>query len=182
MTEPGSDRAFSSFAVVVAGPSGSGKSTVGRILAERLGAEWIEGDDLHPLGNLAKMAIGLPLEDADRAPWLAAIGSSLDERMRMERSCVVSCSALRRRYRDVLRAGRPRLWLAMLVVSPAELENRLARRKEHFMPAALLASQLADLEPVQVDEPRAFAIPAEGPLTEIAEGLLARLIERLREG
>ena len=139
--------------VVVMGVSGSGKSTVARALAERLGCELLEGDDLHPPANVAAMAAGRPLTDADRRPWLDAIGSWMDRRAAEGVGAVVTCSALRRSYRDRLRHGRPHVTFCHLTVDPAVLERRMTSRSGHFMPASLLPSQLATLEPLGPDQP-----------------------------
>ena len=133
--------------VVVMGVSGTGKSTVGRLLAERLGAVFVEGDDLHPAANVASMRAGIPLTDEQRAPWLEAVRDAMDGP-----GTVVACSALRRRYRDVLRGADGRVRFVHLVVAPDELARRLGQRAGHFMPASLLASQLATLEPLEPDE------------------------------
>jgi len=137
--------------LVVMGVSGSGKSTVGRLLAERLGAAFLEADELHAPESLAKMRAGTPLDDADRAPWLRRVAEAAGAQ---PGRVVVACSALRRSYRDLLRAGtgRPTAFLA-LEGPPALVAERLAARRGHFMPAGLLASQLATLEPLGADEP-----------------------------
>ena len=140
-------------AVVVAGVSGSGKSTVGRLLAARLGWAYIDGDELHPAANIAKMAAGIPLTDADRRPWLAAIEAWLDTRRAAGQRAVVACSALKRDYRRTLAHGRPGLRIALLNGPREVIATRLAARTGHFMPAALLDSQLTDLQQPTPDEP-----------------------------
>ena len=135
--------------VVVMGVSGCGKSTVGRLLAQRLGVAFIEGDELHPPRNVALMASGTPLNDEDRVDWLAAVGSTL---AREQGGAVASCSALRRRYRDQLRQSVPDLVFIHLHGSRELLAQRLAQRKGHYMPASLLDSQLQTLEPPAVEE------------------------------
>ncbi len=130
------------------GVSGTGKSTVGRLVAEQLGRPLVEGDDLHPPANIAKMRAGLPLTDEDRGPWLRAVRDA----MNAGGSTVVACSALRHSYRDILRTAEGRVRFALLVVTPDELAARLVARTDHFMPASLLASQLAALEHLQPDE------------------------------
>lgn len=139
--------------LVVAGVSGSGKSTVARAVAERTGWAFAEGDDLHPEANRRKMAAGIPLDDADRLPWLRRIADWIGERERAGRSGVVSCSALRRRYRDLLRDGHSSVRFALLLADPDVLDARLRARSGHFMPASLLGSQLATLDPLEADEP-----------------------------
>ncbi|WP_029260553.1 MULTISPECIES: gluconokinase [unclassified Microbacterium] len=134
--------------VVVMGPSGSGKSTVGAFLAESLGARFIDGDDLHPAANVRKMAAGVPLDDTDRLPWLRLVGETLQSEDRV----VVACSALKRVYRDVIRTGAPETFFAELAIGRAVLEERVRLRADHFMPAALLDSQLQTLESLEADE------------------------------
>ncbi|MGD9484414.1 gluconokinase [Streptomyces sp. TRM70308] len=132
------------------GVSGSGKTTVGERLAARLSVPYAEADDFHPPGNVAKMAAGTPLDDADRAPWLDAIAAWLAEHA--GRGGVVTCSALKRRYRDRLREAAPRLFFVHLDGSPELIAERLAGRSGHFMPPALLRSQLEALERLDADE------------------------------
>ncbi|MBO1766057.1 gluconokinase [Allobranchiibius sp. GilTou38] len=139
--------------VIVMGVSGSGKTTIATALATRLGWDFAEGDDFHPEANVEKMAHGVPLTDEDRWPWLRAIGAWMDEHAREGRSAVVTCSALKRAYRDLLREGRDRVRFCCIDVPVEELERRLAVRTGHYMPASLLPSQLATLEALQPDEP-----------------------------
>jgi gluconokinase len=158
--------------IVVMGVSGSGKSTVGGLLAERLGVPYAEADDFHPAANIAKMSAGHPLDDADRAPWLDAIAEWIAGRG--DHGGVVSCSALRRRYRDRLRADAPELFFVHLD-GPAELiAARLAARMQHFMPSGLLESQLDALEPLAPDEAGAV-VPIDGGTQQITERALAAL-------
>lgn len=147
--------------IVVMGVSGSGKSTFGAALARALDAPFREGDDLHPAANVAKMAAGAPLDDHDRAPWLVAVGAWLASHG--ETGGVVSCSALRRAYRDRLRAACPALKIIMLDADGATLRARLALRRGHFMPPSLLDSQVATLEPPGPDE-NALVLDATAPL------------------
>lgn len=137
-------------AVVVMGVAGCGKSTVAALLAERLGWDLLEGDALHPVANVERMGAGIPLTDADRAPWLDAVAAWMDERLAAGRSVVVACSALARRYRDVLR--RNEVVFLHLTGSPELLAERLASREHHFMKAGMLQSQLDLLEPPAADE------------------------------
>ena len=138
--------------VVVAGASGSGKSKVGTALADELGVPYADGDDFHTEGNRAKMRAGTPLSDDDRGPWLDAIGGWLADH-RPGGGAVVSCSALRRSYRDQLRSRAPGAVFCQLLGTQETLAARLNARDGHFMPASLLASQLAALEPLAPDEP-----------------------------
>ena len=132
--------------LLVCGVSGSGKTTIGTLLAQRLGWAYAEADAFHPAANVAKMASGLPLNDADREPWLAAIGVFIDEATAVERSAVVTCSALKRAYRDKLRSGRPNVRFVFLDAPYDVVSQRLAKRAGHFFPPELLASQYRDLE------------------------------------
>lgn len=138
--------------VVVAGVSGSGKTTVGTLLAERLGWIFADGDGFHPAASVARMRAGVPLTDADRGPWLAAIAAWMDQQIAAGRSAVIACSALRRAYRARLLAGRPAARMVFLLISRDEGETRLTTRPGHFFPAALLDSQLEALELPQPDE------------------------------
>jgi carbohydrate kinase (thermoresistant glucokinase family) len=141
--------------IVLMGVSGCGKSTVGGVLAGRLGWPLAEGDDLHPAENVAKMAAGHPLDDDDRRPWLQRIRAWIDERIEAGESGLVTCSALKRRYRDVLRGPDPDGGDVVFVYLHGTREQLLARltaRQGHFMPVSLLDSQLADLEPPEPDE------------------------------
>ena len=137
-----------SLRIVVMGPSGCGKSTVGSALAESLGARFVDGDDLHPAANVEKMSAGIPLDDEDREPWLRTVGETLQGEERI----VVACSALRRAYRDAIRAVATDAFFAELVVDRDLLAERLTSRPDHFMPASLLDSQLQTLESLGEDE------------------------------
>ena len=133
-------------AIVVMGVAGSGKTTIGAALAERLGAAFVEGDRLHPAANVAKMAAGTPLTDADRWPWLDAVGDEV-ARLRGEGPVVAACSALKRVYRDRLRDRAGDLLFVFPDVPRELLAKRLQSRRGHFFPASLLDNQLATLEP-----------------------------------
>ncbi len=144
------------------GVSGSGKTTVGRLLAEQLGWTFVEGDDFHPPANVAKMQRGDPLTDADRAPWLHRLRDEIDALVAAGQSAVVTCSALKRAYRDVLARGRPEVRFVWLTAPPAVIRDRLAHRVGHYMPPVLLASQLEALEaPDQVPAVDARRSPPE---------------------
>ncbi len=155
--------------IVVMGVAGCGKSTVGKALAERLGLPYAEADDFHPAANVAKMHSGVPLTDEDRAPWLAAIASSLGAG-----DVVVSCSALKRVYRDVLRGGNADVFFVHLVLTPEAATARVSGRAGHFMPSTLVASQFAILEPLQPDE-NGVGVDAMLPLDKIVEKAISRL-------
>ncbi|HET7268640.1 MAG TPA: gluconokinase [Oleiagrimonas sp.] len=139
--------------VVVMGASGCGKSTIGAQLASKLGVAFVDGDDLHSAQNVAKMAAGHALTDTDRWPWLARVGQTLHAAR--DSGLVVACSALKRAYRDAILEQAPGTWFALLDVPRDVLVERLERRTDHFMPAALLDSQLSTLEPLAPDEPGA---------------------------
>jgi gluconokinase len=141
-----------SLIIVVAGVSGSGKSTVAAMLAARLGYEYADGDSFHPAANVAKMSAGIPLDDADRQPWLDAIGHWMDERIAAGRPGIMTCSALHRAYRQALLRGRPQARLVFLDVSRPVAAARLEARRGHFFPPGLLDTQFSDLEPPGPDE------------------------------
>ncbi|WP_327182164.1 gluconokinase [Streptomyces sp. NBC_01334] len=136
--------------VVVMGVAGTGKTTIGPLLAARSGVPYAEGDDFHPQANIDKMSAGTPLDDDDRWPWLDAIGGWAESRAGL--GGVVSCSALKRSYRDRLRATAPGVVFVHLAGDRALIEDRMAHRQGHFMPTALLDSQFATLQPLQADE------------------------------
>jgi carbohydrate kinase (thermoresistant glucokinase family) len=160
--------------VVVMGVSGSGKSTVGEALAQRLGWVFEDGDRLHPPENIAKMHSGQPLDDADRAPWLAAVAARIDRWRAAGDSAVITCSALKRRYRAVIVGNRPEVRLVFLYGTPELLAERLAHRTGHFMPATLLESQFAALEPPGVDE-HPIAVSVAAPVDRIVRQIVAPL-------
>lgn len=151
--------------VVVMGVSGCGKSTLGKQLALALGMRFVEGDSLHPPRNVARMAEGTPLTDADRVDWLAAVAALLAGSTRT----VVSCSALKRSYRDRLRAAASNLCFVHLHGERAELERRMAQRSGHYMPASLLQSQLDTLEPPGADESAVTLDIAQPPDVLVAQ-------------
>ncbi|MEJ0064453.1 MAG: gluconokinase [Caulobacteraceae bacterium] len=139
--------------LVVMGVSGVGKTTLGEAIAKRLEWAFIDGDALHPAANIAKMKAGVPLTDADRAPWLDAVAAWIDRQQAEGKPGVVTCSALKRAYRDRLDAGRPQVRFVYIKLDEADVAERLAHRKGHFFAPTLLASQFADLEPPAADEP-----------------------------
>jgi gluconokinase len=161
--------------LIVAGVAGCGKTTVGELVAKRLGWTFADGDDFHPEASIAKMQAGLPLTDADREPWLDAIGAWIDERIRLGQSAVVACSALKRSYREKLLAGRDQVRMAWLSVSWQDDEERVLARKGHFFTEPLLASQFAIQEPPR-DEDRVYVITSEGrPADQVAAAIIERL-------
>ena len=153
-------RLASEMILMVAGVSGSGKTTVGALLAGRLGWQFADADAFHSAANVAKMRAGIPLTDADRRPWLHAITAWMDERIARGESAVITCSALKRAYRDALLGGRPQARMIFLSVDREEAARRLAARHGHFFPAGLLNSQFDALEPPQPGEPGVTVVPS----------------------
>ena len=152
------------------GVTGSGKSTLGRVLAQALHCPFVEGDTLHPSANIAKMSAGIPLDDADRIPFLENVARVIAAR---SGPLVISCSALKRAYRDLLRRADPQLLFVHPRLSRAQLQVRLQQRRDHFMPAALLESQLRDLEPPGPDE-RFIELDGTEPLERQLAATLAQ--------
>ncbi len=155
--------------VVVMGVAGSGKSTVGRMLADRLGWSFAEADDFHPADNVAKMTAGVPLDDEDRWPWLQLILEWIDAH---PSSAIVTCSALRRSYRDVLRTSSADVWFLHLDGTVEDLSSRLMTRTDHFMSAAMLQSQLAALERLEDDEEDGAVVPITGSALHVTDAAL----------
>ncbi|KQX11290.1 gluconate kinase [Streptomyces sp. Root431] len=158
--------------VVVMGVAGTGKTTIGPLVAEALAFPYAEGDDFHPAANVAKMSAGVPLDDTDREPWLDAIGAWAHDRAGL--GGVVSSSALKRAYRDRLRAAAPGVVFLHLTGDRELIEGRMAARKGHFMPTALLDSQFATLQPLQDDE-AGVAVDVSGTPEEIASRAVVAL-------
>ena len=156
------------------GVSGVGKTTVAKGISTILGWTFAEGDAFHPEANVAKMASGQPLTDDDRWPWLRSIGDWMSEEIAAGRSSVVTCSALRRVYRDLLREGRPEVVFCHLVAGEDLIGERMVRRTDHYMPASLLPSQLATLEPLEPDEP-GVVVSVDGEAAEVIARALAAL-------
>jgi gluconokinase len=152
--------------VVVMGVSGSGKTTVAKGIAVSMHWIFAEGDAFHPEANVEKMHSGIPLTDEDRWPWLRLIGDWMSEQERAGVSSVVTCSALRRVYRDLLREGRPAVRFCHVTAPEAAIAGRLEHRQDHYMPPSLLASQFATLEPLEPDEP-GVTVSGEGAQTEV---------------
>jgi gluconokinase len=161
---------------VVMGVSGSGKTTVAALLAAALGCQFQEGDELHPRENVEKMAGGAPLTDADRMPWLHKIAEAIDSWRAQGESGVLTCSALKRSYRDIIIGDRPDVTLVYLKGSYDLIRGRMAAREEHFMPDALLDSQFAALEEPTPDE-HPITVDVGGRPAEIAEEIVRRLID-----
>jgi gluconokinase len=157
--------------IVVMGVSGAGKSSVGRALAERLGWTFHDADDLHPPGNIDKMRRGLSLDDADRAPWLDRVRQAIAADAAAGRDAVVACSALKARYREALDTGIPGVRWVHLTAPADVLRDRLTSRHGHYMPAALLDSQLRDLEPPA----GALVLDARLPVGALVERIVASL-------
>jgi gluconokinase len=172
--EARADAAPSGFAVVVMGVSGCGKSTVGRLVAKRLGATFLDADDFHPPANVERMRAGVPLTDADRAGWLDALAARLESAGQAGEATVLACSALKRSYRDALRRAAPELALVHLAGSPSLLAERIAARPGHYMPPSLLPSQLALLEAPGSDE-RAITLDVQAPTDELVAAILRTL-------
>ena len=163
--------------VVVMGVSGSGKTTIAALLAGKLGCQFQEGDELHPKENVEKMRNGIPLTDADRMPWLRKIAEEIDG-WRARRECgVLTCSALKRAYRDIIIGDRPDVTLVYLRGSYELIRQRLAARHEHFMPLALLDSQFATLEEPTPDE-HPIVVDVGGRPAEIADEIVRQLKAR----
>jgi gluconokinase len=163
--------------IVVMGVSGSGKSTVGAALAQRLRVPFGDGDDLHPPANVAKMTAGQPLDDDDRYPWLEAIGEWLADH---HDGGVMSCSALKRKYRDQLRRHCADVEFLHLSGSPEVIGKRQASRPGHFMPASLLQSQFATLEPLEPDE-HGIVIDVDQDIDAIVDDYVALSATRTTE-
>ena len=158
---------------VVMGVSGSGKSLIGAALASALGVDFVEGDEYHSAENVKRMSSGIALTDEDRAEWLHSLAARLCEAKEADTGLVMSCSALKRTYRDILRTGTGQLRFVFLKGERALIAERLAGRRSHFMPPALLESQFAALEEPSPDEHAWFCDIRQSP-QEIVAGLVAR--------
>jgi gluconokinase len=161
-------------AVVVIGVSGSGKSTVAAGLVQRLGWDFAEGDEFHPPENVEKMRAGIPLTDDDRWPWLRRLADWMGEHERAGTDCIVTCSALKRSYRDLLCDGHPSVWFAHVTADPDLIRDRMSSRTGHYMPVSLLDSQLALLEPLADDEP-GVRVSGAGESDAVVDDVLAAL-------
>jgi gluconokinase len=160
--------------VIVMGVAGSGKTIVGALLSGKLGWTYAEADTFHPAANVAKMAAGHPLDDADRLPWLEAIGTWIDERHAADEPGIVSCSGLKRSYRDLLRDGRPEVRVVFLDGSREVIHQRLVARHGHYMKPEMLDSQFADLEPPTSDE-HVLSISVENTPADIVDTIIREL-------
>jgi carbohydrate kinase (thermoresistant glucokinase family) len=160
--------------LVVMGVSGSGKSTVAGALADRLGWALAEGDDFHSPENVAKMHAGTPLTDADRGPWLKSIAAWIETRLKAGQSGIITCSALKHAYRDLLGGGRPGVLFVYLKGSPSVMAEHLAGRRGHFMPASLLASQFETLEEPAADEP-VLTVDVDQPVEAIVDEIVRQI-------
>ncbi|MFH5926639.1 gluconokinase [Roseomonas xinghualingensis] len=163
--------------VIVMGVSGSGKTTAAKLLAAELGWEFREGDDLHPPANVERMRTGIPLIDEDRWPWLHRIAAVVDDWLERGVSGVLTCSALKRSYRDMIIGPRPNIRLVHIQGGASLLSPRLASRQGHYMPSSLLASQFATLEPPGEDE-HPITLSADQP----PERIVAAIIQALAQG
>jgi len=160
--------------VLVAGVAGCGKTTVGMVLADRLSWRFADADSFHPAANIAKMRSGIPLTDADRVPWLAAIDAWMDEQIAAGDGAVAGCSALKQCYRDELLTGRPAVRMAFLRISRNLAHARLAARHGHFFTVRLLDSQFAELEP-PAESPQLLMLDAALPPDRLAGQIIDRL-------
>lgn len=166
--------------IIVMGVTGSGKTTVGALLAGRLGARFLDGDDYHPPENVAKMSAGTPLTDEDRWPWLSRLSAALDEAVTETGRVVLACSALRRVYRDHLTEGCASAPLFLHLSGARDLIHaRMAARREHYMPTALLDSQLATLEAIDPAE-NALVLEIDAPADQIVERILRGGVRQMR--
>ncbi len=160
--------------VVVMGVSGSGKTTIGTLVAHELGVEFIDGDSLHPIENVQKMASGTPLNDDDRWPWLEIVGQRLHEHGQQQQGLVIACSALKRVYRERIRSQAPGALFLHLDGSLEVLTGRLEGRSGHFMPPTLLQSQLDTLEPLEVEE-GGYKLNIDQPVEDMVNEAVSKL-------
>jgi gluconokinase len=167
-------------ALIVMGVSGSGKSTIAAELAKQLSWTFEDGDRFHPASNVAKMSAGHPLTDEDRWPWLQAIADEIDRVCKADGHVVIACSALKRAYRNILVHGRDDVRIVFLEGSQALIADRLAKRKNHFMPPGLLDSQFKTLEPPQADE-HPFTVSIDAPVETIVNNIVAQVATQSTE-
>lgn len=160
--------------IVVMGVSGTGKTSIAHALRDQLGWSFVEGDDLHPAENIQKMSAGIPLTDEDRAPWLARIATWIKDADDRGEHTIVTCSALKRTYRDVLREAAPGVLFVHLTGPRETIAERMKHREGHFMPTSLLDSQFAILEPLEADE-AGVLVDISGTPEQVATAALAAL-------
>lgn len=160
--------------VVVMGVSGSGKTTIGTLVAHELGVDFVDGDSLHPIENVQKMASGTPLDDDDRWPWLEIVGRTLHEHGERREGLVVACSALKRVYRERIRSQAPSALFLHLDGTVEVLTRRIEGRSGHFMPAALLESQIETLEPLAQEE-GGYVLNIDQPVADMVDDAVTRL-------
>lgn len=169
-----STREAQTLCLVVMGVSGVGKSTTAECLADRLGWKLAEGDEFHPQANIDKMSAGIPLNDEDRGPWLTALRDWISAQAAAGVCTVVTCSALKRRYRELLSGASCRVCFVHLVAEADDIAARMSQRRGHYMPGSLLGSQFADLEPLGSDED-GLAVTVDQPPAELVERALVEL-------
>ena len=160
--------------VVVMGVSGSGKTTIGTLVAHELGVDFVDGDSLHPLENVQKMASGTPLDDDDRWPWLETVGRTLQQCGERREGMVIACSALKRTYRERIRSQAPSALFLHLDGSVTVLTRRIEGRSGHFMPASLLQSQLETLEPLAQEE-GGYRLDIDQPVPDMVDEAVTTL-------
>ena len=163
------------FCIIVMGPSGVGKTTTAKAIAERLNWTFAEGDEFHPAANIAKMSAGIPLNDEDRQPWLETIRDWMTQKSREGENTVITCSALKRRYRDILRSTEADLHFVQLDAPVQLVGERMAKRVDHYMPLSLLNSQFDALEPLQDDEKGIRICVVENPNEVVSTAISALL-------
>jgi gluconokinase len=159
-------------AIVIMGVSGCGKSTIAAAVCQRTGAQLIEGDAFHPPENVRKMSAGVPLDDADRQSWLERLAQETVDQLQLSQRVVLTCSALKRCYRDTLRSAVPDLGFVFLALTPEQAAQRVMHRRDHFMPASLIESQFRDLEP-PTGEPLVLTVDATQTVDAIATDITA---------
>jgi gluconokinase len=164
--------------IVVMGVAGCGKSSLGQALAAALSSVYIEGDSFHPPENIARMAAGTPLTDADRAGWLTVLANQLAGGKAQGQGVVLACSALKQRYRDTLRHGDPQLLFVHLAGSKPLIAGRMATRSAHFMPTSLLDSQFADLEAPHPSSENVITLDISQPLPDLLQQVLQHISQR----
>ncbi|KQN28622.1 gluconate kinase [Pedobacter sp. Leaf41] len=164
--------------IILMGVSGSGKTVIGKSLAPNLNAEFIDGDNLHTQRNVDKMAAGIPLTDEDRLDWLNLIAKVGHDHAEHGTTCIIACSALKRKYRDILRATNPKMGFIYLKGSYELIFDRISKRSHQYMPSSLLQSQFDTLEEPQADEKDVFVVSIDQEVSEIVDDIVkAGLVE-----